>query len=179
MNDLIRDYPETAAGKTAEAWLFKKTTLQIGKPLPDFEGQSLDGKTLRLSQFRGKVVMVVFWASWCGPCMARVPEEHDLAVKFADQPFVILGINSDRTKEDFKRCLEKRKEIVWQNIFDGDPKTGPIAKALRIQAIPTVYVLDHTGVIRHEGRHGERLLAAIESLIRDVRPAKPASRPAP
>jgi len=179
MNDLVRDYPGTAAGKNAEAWLFKKTTLGIGRPFPDFEGQSLEGKTLRLSQFRGKVVMVVFWASWCGSCMASVPEEHDLAVKFADQPFVILGVNSDRTKEDFKRCLEKRKEMTWQNIFDGDPNTGPIAKALRIHAFPTVYLLDHAGVIRHEGLYGERLQMAIESLIKDVQPAKPASRPAP
>ena len=108
--------------------------------------------------------MVVFWASWCGPCMARIPEEREIATRFAGKPFQMLGVNSDRTRDAFRKVMAK-EALPWPNIFDGDPKTGPIVSALRIQAFPTVFLLDHEGVIRHEGLYGDRLKTAIEDLI--------------
>lgn len=176
LHDLVRDYPDTEAGKIAEMMIFEETHLQVGQKLPEFEGHDLIGKAIHLSDFRGKVVMVVFWASWCGPCMARVPEEAEITAKFAGKPFAILGVNSDRTLDDFKKCLARKKEITWPNIFDGDPKTGKIAAALRIQAYPTVFLVDHEGMILAEGLYGERLEKAIAMAIEKV-PVSPTSRP--
>jgi len=157
-------FPDTEAGQEAEALVYRKTHMQIGQKLPEFEGKDFAGNLIRLSQYRGKVVMVVFWASWCGPCMARIPEEREIATRFAGKPFQILGVNSDRTRDAFRKVMAK-EALPWRNIFDGDPKTGPIVSALRIQAFPTVFLLDHEGVIRHEGLYGDRLKTAIEDLI--------------
>lgn len=167
---LVRDFPQTRAGKYAEDELFRRKNLAIGRELADFEGKDFSGQLIRLSQYRGRVVMLVFWASWCGPCMQRIPEEREMAEKFADKPFTILGVNCDRTRAAFRKVMAK-EALPWPNIFDGDPKTGPIVNSMRIKGFPTVLLLDHEGVIRHQDLYGETLEAAIAELIKKV-PAK-------
>ena len=81
----------------AESWLAGHRELAIGKLAPEIVGNDVDGKPLKLSDYRGKVIVLVFWASWCGPCMEQVPHEVALAKRLAGKPFTILGVNMDRT----------------------------------------------------------------------------------
>ena len=152
-------------GPEAETWLAARRELAIGKLAPEIVGTDSDGKPLKLSDYRGKVVVLVFWASWCGPCMEQVPHEVALAKRLADKPFTILGVNLDRTLAAARAVIEKEK-IPWPNFCDGDPtKPGPIFTLYHIQSVPVIYVLDHKGIIRAKDVHGAALDKCAETLL--------------
>ncbi len=153
-------------GPAAETWLAARRELAIGKPAPEIAGTDVDGKPLKLSDYRGKVVVLVFWASWCGPCMEQVPHEVALAKRLAGEPFTILGVNLDRTVTAARAVIEKEK-IPWPNWLDGDPaKPGPICTRYHIQAVPAIFVLDRKGIIRASDVHGEALDKCADMLLR-------------
>jgi thiol-disulfide isomerase/thioredoxin len=146
--DLKRD--DSTLGKLAEANLFSLRHLAVGKVAPDIEGKDLDGKPLKLSGHRGKVVLLVYWATWCGPCMADVPRERALVKRLAGKPFAILGINADKDQAAAQKASVK-EEMPWQSIWDGE--AGPIVTRWNVDAWPTLYLLDTKGVIRYKGNY--------------------------
>jgi thiol-disulfide isomerase/thioredoxin len=153
----------------AETWLAARRELAIGKLAPEIVGTNVDGKPLKLSDYRGKVVVLVFWASWCGPCMAQLPHEVALAKRLAGKPFAILGVNLDLTLAAARAAVEKAN-IPWPNWCDGDPKKpGPIFTLYRIQSVPVIYVLDNKGIIRAKDVHGETLDRCAEMLLGELK----------
>ena len=89
---MLTSRPEPATlGEKAATSLYELRHLQVGKQAPDIEGEDLDEARLKLGHYRGKVVLLVFWASWCGPCMRAVPHEKELVKRFKGRPFVLLG----------------------------------------------------------------------------------------
>ncbi len=145
--------------------LFAIRNLAIGRVAPDITGEDADGKKLKLSDFRGKVVVLDFWASWCPPCMAMVPHERELVKRLDGKPFVFLGVNMDDNKETLKKTQEKH-EISWRSFFDG--RTGPIGETWNIQTIPAIFVLDAKGVIRYKGVRGNAMDQAVETLLKEM-----------
>jgi thiol-disulfide isomerase/thioredoxin len=99
---------------------------------------------MKLSDQRGKIVMLVFWGSWCGPCMAEVPRERKLMTTFAGRPFTVIGINSGDSKENAAKAIKDNK-MTWPSFFDGPD--GPIVGRWNISSFPSVYLLDAKGVI--------------------------------
>jgi Thioredoxin-like len=91
------------------------------------------------------------------------PHERSLVKKHADKPFAILGVNSDRDREDLKKVLEKER-ITWRSFWDGR-MNGPIARQWNVHSWPTVYVLDHRGVIRGKGLRGVALERLVDELV--------------
>ena len=79
---------------------------------PAIHGIDASGKPVKLDDYRGKIVMIVFWASWCGPCMSEVPHERALIEKFAGRPCTILGINVDGTREEALKAI-KNEKMTW------------------------------------------------------------------
>jgi thiol-disulfide isomerase/thioredoxin len=153
----------------AETWLAGHRELAIGKLAPDIIGTDVDGKPLKLSDFRGKVVILVFWASWCGPCMEQVPHEVALAKRLAGKPFTIVGVNMDRTVAAARASIAKER-IPWPNWCDMvSSNPGPIMKRYHIQAIPEIYVLDGKGIIRFRDVHGEALDKCADTLLNEER----------
>jgi peroxiredoxin len=147
-------------------------SLAVGKVAPEIEGQDIDGKPMKLSDYRGKVVVLSFWRSWCGPCMRFVPDEKKLVERLRDRPFALLGINSDSDREKLKATI-KKEGIAWPSWWDGGRTGGPIAMRWDVHAWPTLIVLDHTGVIRFKNlpHHIPRLLdEAVDSLLNEMRP---------
>lgn len=134
-------------GALAKSDLYELRNLAIGKTAPEIEGEDIDGKKFKLSDYRGKVVLVDFWGHWCGPCRAAYPHNRELIKRLEDKPFVLIGVNSDRDKETIKKAMEK-EENSWRYWFDGGSTGGPIAKQYNVQGWPTFYLLDHKGVIR-------------------------------
>ncbi len=117
----------------------------------------MDGAKFKLSDHRGKVVAVVFWAAWCGPCMADVPHEREMTERLKGKPFTIVGINGDDKREKAAEVMAKEK-MTWPSFWNGETgPEGPIAKAWNIRGWPTVYVLDAKGVIRFKGPRGKVL----------------------
>jgi peroxiredoxin len=138
--------------------------LAVGKPAPEIEGVDVDGKPLRLSDYRGKIVMLVFWGSWCSPCMAQVPHERDLVERLKGQPFALLGVDCEENK-DTARGVMARERMTWPNWFDCAVGTGPIAKRYHIRSYPSVFVLDARGVIRIRSISGVGLDDAVDKLL--------------
>jgi thiol-disulfide isomerase/thioredoxin len=145
--------------------------LEVGQVAPALQGADTTGQLLNLSDYRGKVVLVDFWATWCPPCREMIPHNKELAKRLDGQPFVILGVSADHEEKELKTFVSE-KQISWPNIFDG-PR-GPLAGAWRIEGFPTVFVVDAKGVIRYkqvgyDRASMTRLENAIDKLLKDMR----------
>jgi len=169
IDELQRSYADVVVGQTplaeaAEQQLFELLNLGIGRTAPDIVGLDQDRQEFKLSEYRGKVVVLDFWADWCPHCVDMYPHERALTEKLADQPFAILGINCDEP-DRFRRVLE-RKDVTWRNWHDGPG--GSICQQYRVQSYPTVYVLDHEGIIRYRDVRGEEMEQAVNELLAKV-----------
>jgi peroxiredoxin len=152
-------------GDEAKTELYDLRHLRMGQPAPEIEADDLDGTKFKLSDYRGKVVLLVFWASWCSPCMAAVPHERGLVDHFKGRPFALIGVNGDEKTESARKAVEKHR-INWRSFSNGkEGPAGPIARAWNVRGWPTVYVIDAKGVIRHKYLHGKRLDEPLEELV--------------
>jgi thiol-disulfide isomerase/thioredoxin len=132
----------------------------------------LDGAPLKLGNYRGKIVLLVFWASWCGPCMAAVPHERELANLFKDRPFVVIGVNGDESRQSALKAVA-REQIPWRSFWNGDKGSGgPIATAWNVRGWPTTYLIDATGVIRHKDLYDKALDESVEKLVKQFEAAR-------
>ncbi len=169
--DGIRKSKPTLA-EEAQAELFELTRLSTGQTAPEISGCDLDNGSLKLSNHSGRIVLLSFWASWCGPCVEMVATERALAERMAGKPFSIVGVNGDSKLEDALKAVRQEK-MTWKS-FSSEGK-GPhsrIATDWNIHGWPTTYVLDAKGVIRLKlkgfGRGTERQLnEKIEELIKE------------
>lgn len=135
--------------------------LAVGGIAPDITGSDAKGETFRLSDYRGKVVMLDFWADWCPHCRNMYPEERELVEELKNQPFALLGVNGDEPER--ARRVVNSGAVTWRSWLDGS--AGPIAELYQIEAWPTILVLDKAGRIRFSGLRGVELKSAIESLL--------------
>jgi thiol-disulfide isomerase/thioredoxin len=142
--DVQPDDEEEPISKLAGPVLFEIRFLQPGKEVPEITGTDLGGKPLKLSSFRGKVVLLVFWGSWCTPCMAQVPNERKLMEKYAGKPFTIVGVNCNDPR-DRAASTAKQQKMNWPSFFDGEE--GPIASQWNIGEFPTMFLIDAQGII--------------------------------
>lgn len=145
LRSLVKEYAGTKIAEKAESHLFVTDYFQEGMLVPDTVGKDVDGNEIRLSDYRGKVVMIAFWATWCTPCMQAISYERELMKTYAGKPFTVLGINVDHRRSACRDAV-KKEGITWPNIYDGVP--GAIAGKWHINSFPTVVMLDHKGVIR-------------------------------
>jgi thiol-disulfide isomerase/thioredoxin len=159
--------PESDLAKDAEAELYEIRGLAIGKTAPEITGEDLNGRPMKLSDFRGKVVVLDFWGDWCGPCRAMYPHERSLVKRLDGKPFALLGINSDSDSLKL-RARMKEENVTWPFWRDGGSTQGPIATAWNIHGWPTIYVLDHKGVIRYKGVRGEAMDKAVNTLLHEM-----------
>jgi peroxiredoxin len=144
--------------------------LAVGKQAPEIEGVDLDGKPLKLSDYRGKVTALVFWNCGCGPCLSAVPRERELVEKLKEKPFTILGVNTDEKPEAARKAAQDTK-MTWRSFRDG--KEGPILDRYHVQAFPTTFVIDAKGIIRNKNADHGFLEKAIEEILAEME-AKPA-----
>jgi thiol-disulfide isomerase/thioredoxin len=161
-------------GQSAEARLDEMLNLAVGKPAPEIDGVDLDGKPRKLSDYRGKVVALVFWGTWCGPCMREVPHERELVERLKGRPFAMLGVNCDGDKQAALEVM-KAEGITWPNWNDGDPGIGPIVNKYHVRGYPTVFVIDTQGIIRITNAIGSALDQSVDELLKEME-AKAAPR---
>src|SRR5262249_39229914 len=105
-------------GQMAGYALFEANCLVIGKPAPETAAQDLDGKAVKLTDLKGKVVILDYWATWCGPCKAMIPHNKELTAKMKGRPFVLVSVSGDEKVETVKTFLEKT-EMPWTHWFTG------------------------------------------------------------
>jgi peroxiredoxin len=126
-----------------------RDTLTPGAPFPDFNEKDLQNKSLSLSNYKGKVVLVDFWATWCPPCVASVPEIQKLYNKYHSKGFEVVGISLDVEKDALEKFVKVRK-LPWPQHFDGNRFDGPLALKYGVNQAPTTYLIGRDGKIIKE-----------------------------
>jgi thiol-disulfide isomerase/thioredoxin len=160
----MKDFPPL--GEQAEAALFQMRNLEIGCTVPEIGGEDVDGKPMKLSDYRGKVVVITFWATWCGPCMGLVPGEKALVERMKGRPFVLIGVNGDDDRAKAK-TVSAKEGINWRSFWDGGRQEGTAVK-WGVSAWPTVYLIDAKGMIRDDSLVGHALDQAVEILVAEA-----------
>lgn len=145
--------------------------LAVGKTAPEIVGEGLDGKPMKLSDYRGKVVVLEFGNSRCSSCVTFGRHLRKLIDTYADRPFVGVGVNADKDRKDARAFVEKNK-FTWPTFWNGPTGTvGGIMKDWNVQVLVTVYVIDHAGVIRSKAARGPELDQLIEELVKKAEAA--------
>jgi thiol-disulfide isomerase/thioredoxin len=142
-----------------------RRTLTTGAQFPGFDEKDLEGNALSLARYKGKVVLVDFWATWCVPCLMTLPDLIQAYGKYHDGGFEIIGISLDQDKAKLERFI-KEKAMPWPQYYDGQHWQTKLAVKYGVQKIPTTYLLDREGKILAKDLHGEELAQAIANALK-------------
>lgn len=146
----------------------------VGKPAPAIDATDLDGKTLRLADYRDKVVLIDFWATWCVPCVAEFPNVRAVYDKFHSRGFEVIGVSLDEEPATVREFL-KDTPLPWRQVLNpGDPAKS-ITDRYGVTAIPATFLVDGDGKIQRIDLRGDNLEAAVAKLLN----AKTAARSNP
>ncbi|MFM7152303.1 MAG: TlpA family protein disulfide reductase [Gemmataceae bacterium] len=122
--------------------------ITLDQPAPEIDAVDLFGKRLKLSDFRGKVVLLDFWGHQFAACQSMYSYQRKLVRRLAGKPFVLLGVNADPDRDGVRKRME-RENLTWPSWWDGGNIGGPIASRWDIDHWPTLVLIDHRGIIRH------------------------------
>ena len=138
--------------------------LAPGVTFPDFDEKDLEGKALSIGKYKGKVVLVDFWATWCVPCVMDLPEVSKVYDKFHDKGFEIVGISLDEDKAKLEQFVKQRK-MPWPQFFDGKRWENKLATKYGVQSTPSGYLIDRHGKIIMALSHADGLEAAVAKAL--------------
>jgi peroxiredoxin len=142
--------------------------VKVGQPAPDFTLKSMDGKNFNLTEQRGNIILINFWASWCGPCRKEMPVLQDLQEKYQDLGVQVWGINVEQENQAGKDFLANL-ELSFSIFFD---ETNKLSETYDVQAMPTTVLVDRDGIVRFVFRgfkdgYEKKYEKAIKQLIRE------------
>jgi len=162
VEDFRKTDPDGAA--IIEAELKKAGSTIVGGIAPDFTQDSPDGKPVNLSDFRGKIVLVDFWASWCGPCRRENPNVVRVYNHYKSKGFEILGVSLDNSKDRWLQAIEA-DGLTWQHVSDLKGWQNEVAQTFGVRSIPHTILLDQEGRILARGLRGEALEQKLQELL--------------
>lgn len=149
LNGLANIHEKFGNAELAYAYKLRKdpTLGWIDQPLPDFSPTvDLEGKPISLADYRGKVLLLDFWAVWCGPCIGEIPNVKKVYEKYHDKGFDVIGISLDNDEAVLREFIEEN-QLPWRQIFDGEGWSGPLAEQYGIRGIPAPFLLDREGKV--------------------------------
>lgn len=138
--------------------------VSVGNVAPDFTLNNTEGKPVSLSSFRGKYMLLDFWASWCGPCRRENPNVVAMYAKYGGDKFDILGISLDKTKEDWIKAIADDK-LTWSHVSDLKYWQSEAAGLYGVKSIPHTVLIDPNGVIIAKNLRGKALEEKLASLL--------------
>lgn len=140
------------------------TKVEVGSKAPDFAAKNPEGKTISLKESLGKVTIIDFWASWCGPCRAENPNVVALYKEFHAKGLNIIGVSLDKDVAKWKEAIAK-DGLVWSQISNLKFWDEPIAKQYNVESIPATFILDASGTVVAKDLRGAELKAKITELL--------------
>jgi len=139
---------------------------RVGVKAPEASNDDINGKTTKLSDLKGKVVVLDFWATWCGPCRAMIPHTRKLVKANEKKPLVFISVSCDEKRDTLDDFVSKN-DMPWSHWWDGPG--GKAAKAYEVRAFPTIYVVDHKGIIRFKSvGFDDQLDSVVEKCIKEA-----------
>jgi thiol-disulfide isomerase/thioredoxin len=137
---------------------------------PGFKVTALNNEEVSLEKYKGKIVLLDFWATWCGPCIADMPSVKAMYKKYGKEGFEIIGVSLD---DDYMRLQHylRREEITWPQYFD---ESGKIAQLYRVKGIPYTVLIDQDGIVRAIGLRGGSLSKKVGELVKKLKKHQPA-----
>lgn len=141
----------------------------VGKKAPTLRLADINGKTVRTPPMLGKVVVVDFWATWCGPCLKAIPEMVELQAEYKDQGLLVIGIHDSRRGVDRMAKVAGEKKINYPLYVDDNEQS---AKNWKVRFWPTIAVLDRTGKIRAIGLQPSHVKTVVETLLKEPAPSE-------
>ena len=142
----------------------RQSALAPGTPCPDIALPDPNGKEIRLSSFRGKVVLIDFWASWCKPCRAEMPKMVSLYKKYKNKEFEILGISLDKEKEKWIQAIQQ-DGITWPQVSDLKFWDSEVVNLFNVESIPYTILIDKEGKIVAKGLQGDKLENKLKEML--------------
>jgi peroxiredoxin len=138
--------------------------LVVGQPFPSLSGTTVDGKAISLAACKGKVVLVDFWATWCGPCVRELPNVKAAYEKYHAKGFDVVAVSLDENKAKLTEFIAAKK-IPWPQIFDGKGWENAVAKQFKVQSIPAAFLIDREGRLVAKSVRGPALEEALAKAI--------------
>ena len=154
----------TPYGQNVGAYIALNQDIKIGGPFANFAQENLQGKTVKLSDYKGKVVLLDFWAAWCGPCREDNPKLVATYQEFHGKGFEILGVSLDTRKEHLQEAVIKDK-LPWVNVCDYNGDKNHAALIYGVSGIPDNFLIDKNGNIVARGLRGEKLREKLKELL--------------
>lgn len=168
VNEEFKLFPDelqtSVQGRKIAANVSKKLSVSAGNMAPDFTQNDLAGKPVKLSDFRGKYVLLDFWASWCKPCRAENPYVVAAYQEYKNKGFEILSVSLDASKQDWEKAVEK-DGLTWVHVSDLKYWKNEVAVQYGISAVPSDFLIDPDGKIIDRNLRGEKLKEKLATVL--------------
>lgn len=164
-NKLTNRVKNAATGRRLKQELDQMSQVNVGGYAPDFELNTPEGKKLSLKSLRGHIVLLDFWASWCGPCMREMPNVKQIYAKYHSKGLEVLGVSLDRERAPWLNAI-KNKQLNWNHVSSLKEFECPVARLFHVTAIPRMYIIDKQGKIIAQDLRGEELAKKMDELFK-------------
>ena len=144
--------------------LFSKAQLQTGETVPEIELPDTKDSIIRLSSLRGKVVLIDFWASWCGPCRAANPYVQKLYSRYKDKGFEVFAVSLDTKNKEWLKAI-KQDKLKYMQVIDNTGWRSKVAERYFVEQLPTNFLIDRAGKVVAIDLEGKELFDKVKSMV--------------